>query len=481
MNVRLGRRLPGGTLGLIAMGAKILIRSGTRSNFPLAPKLLLGREGEIRELRSKRLQRGPRRAKSGDANSPTPPGDIRVGKTPGLFLMPPSPIRKTAPRPRARGATLAAPSPANSEAGLDASAGTLEARGGAHTAALRKSEARKQAIFDSIAAQIVIIDAAGRIIDINRTWYQHLGTPASASLDPGGRETNYLEVCRRASEEAREGATQILDTISGVLAGQAETGRVEYRGKAGGDRAPWFALTVTPLGDGGGAVLLHENISLQRQLESEILEISERERAQVGQELHDGLCQHLGGVALLAKTLANALSQAQRPEAEAAAELAQLIYSAVGQTRAVARGLRPVEVDEGGLLAALQDLVEQVNVRVPCELRTQGHPGINDNEVATNLYRIANEALTNAVKHSHATRIVLRLRESADRLTLMIEDDGVGLAPDRDLSVGMGLRIMRYRANAIGARITVKNRATKGVAVNCSVPLSKGAAGESAG
>ena len=73
------------------------------------------------------------------------------------------------------------------------------------------------------------------------------------------------------------------------------------------------------------------------------------------------------------------------------------------------------------------------------------------------------------------------VRESADRLTLMIEDDGVGLAPDGDLSIGMGLRIMRYRANAIGARITVKNRATKGVAVSCSVPLNKGAADESAG
>ena len=271
--------------------------------------------------------------------------------------------------------------------------------------------------------------------------------------------------------EGHESAAQILETISAVLAGKADTGRVEYRGRPspGGDH--WFALTVTPLGAGAGVVLLHENISLQRQLESEILEISERERAQVGQELHDGLCQHLGGVALLAKTLSNALSNAQRPEADQASELAQLIYSAVGQIRAVARGLRPVEVDEGGLLAALHDLAEQANARVPCEIRANGEPRVNDNEVATNLYRIANEALANAVKHSHATRIAIRLRQSADHLTLMVEDDGVGLPPDPAAAGGMGLRIMRYRANSIGARFSIKNRSTRGLVVTCSVPL----------
>ena len=187
--------------------------------------------------------------------------------------------------------------------------------------------------------------------------------------------------------------------------------------------------------------------------------------------MHDGLCQHLGGVALLAKTLSNALHNAQRPEAAQAAELAQLLYSAVGQIRTVARGLRPVELDEGGLLAALHDLAEQANARVPCEIRTSGEPRVNDNEVATNLYRIANEALANAVKHSHATRIVIRLRQSADHLTLAIEDDGVGLPPDSAAAGGMGLRIMRYRANSIGARLSVKNRAARGLAVTCSVPL----------
>lgn len=386
--------------------------------------------------------------------------------------MPRPPTTKTSPRARARAPKRPAPDRRTRET-LRLSNQDLEERVGQHSEAFRKSEALKQAIIDSIAAQIVIIDAEGRIIDVNRTWEECLGTEASASLDPEGRHANYLEVCHRASVEGHEGAAQIVEAISTVLAGDAETGRVEYRGKAGDGRDPWFALTVTPLGEGAGAVLLHENISLQRQLEGEILEISERERAQVGQELHDGLCQHLGGVALLAKTLSNALTNAARPEAEAALELAQLIYSAVGQTRTVARGLRPVELDEGGLLAALQELAEQANARVPCEVRTHGQPRVNDNDLATNLYRIATEALANAVKHSHATRIVMRLRQSADRLTLMIEDDGVGLPPARTPAAGMGLRIMRYRANAIGARITVRNRAPRGVAVSCSVPLIK--------
>jgi signal transduction histidine kinase len=220
-----------------------------------------------------------------------------------------------------------------------------------------------------------------------------------------------------------------------------------------------------------------KNDSQPHQLEREILEISERERSQVGQELHDGLCQHLGGVALLAKTLSNTLTNANRPEAKPALELAQLIYSAVEEIRAVARGLRPVELDEGGLLAALQDLAEQASGRVPCEVRTQGHPRVRDNETATHLYRIAKEAVTNATRHARATRIVIGLRQSADHLTLLVEDDGAGLSPDFDAAAGMGLRIMRYRANSIGARLTIANRsARRGVAVKCSVPLAHPAA-----
>lgn len=330
----------------------------------------------------------------------------------------------------------------------------------------------EQAVFDAIAAQIVVIDAAGSIIATNRTWDQYLGTEASASLDFTGSPSNYLDLCRRAGTAGREGAAQIIEAISEVLSGKVSTGRVEYRARALQGRDQWFALTVTPLGNGSGAVLLHENISVQRQLEGEILEIGERERAQVGQELHDGLCQHLGGVALLAKTLSNALLNAERPESGQALELAQLIFSAVGQIRTVARGLRPVELDEGGLLAALQELAEQANTRLPCELRTTGDPRVNDNEVATHLYRIAHEALANAVKHSGATRIVLRLRQSADHLTLMIEDDGTGLPPALDTADGMGLRIMRYRANSIGARLSFTHRAPRGLIVTCSVPLA---------
>ncbi len=336
-----------------------------------------------------------------------------------------------------------------------------------------KSDLLKQAVFDSIAAQIMVIDARGGVIDVNRTWTHSLGTETSASLDDSaGPPANYLDVCRQAAAEGREGAAQVLETISAVLRGSAASGRVEYRGRPHQGRDQWFALTVAPLGERAGAVLLHEDISVQRQLEGEILEISERERAQVGQELHDGLCQHLVGVALLAKTLSNALVNARRPESQPAEELTQLIFTAVEQIRGVARGLHPVEVDEGGLLAALSDLAEQASLRLPCEMRTTGHPRVNDNEVATNLYRIANEALANAVKHSRATRVVIRLRQSADHLTLAIEDDGVGLPAIPPPADGMGLRIMRYRANSIGARLEIANRVPRGLGVTCRVPLA---------
>jgi len=329
-----------------------------------------------------------------------------------------------------------------------------------------------QAIFDSLGAQIVVIDGAGAIIGANRSWQHLLGTAGSASLEPQGPHGNYLATCRRAAAAGHAAATQVAEAVDAVLAGRAETGRVEYRSRPNGGHPQWFALTVTPLAAGAGAVLLHENISVQRQLEGEILEISERERSQVGQELHDGLCQHLSGVALLAKTLSNSLTHAQRPEAGAATELALLIYSAVGQTRTVARGLRPVDLDEGGLLAALHDLAEQASPRVPCEVRTTGQPRVHSNDVATNLYRIATEAVTNAVKHAGATKIFIRLRQSTDHLTLTVEDDGAGLAGDG--VTGIGMRIMRYRANSIGAILTIGKKAPRGVTVRCSVPIAGG-------
>lgn len=329
-----------------------------------------------------------------------------------------------------------------------------------------------QAIFDSLGAQIVVIDGEGAIIHANRSWQRLLGTEASASIDPDGPQGHYLEACRRAEADGDETAAQLVATIRAVLARHVNPGRVEYRSRPRRGKPQWFSLTVTPLEADAGAVLVHENISVQRQLESEILEIGERERSHLGQELHDGLCQHLGGVALLAKTLANSLTHSRRTEAEAATELAQLIYSAVGQTRAVARGLRPVELDEGGLLAALQDLAEQATLRLPCEVRANGEPRVHSNEVATHLYRIAKEAVANAVQHSGATRIVIRLRQSADRLTLVVEDDGHGLP--RAATTGIGLRVMRYRANSIGAILTIANRATHGLTVRCSLPLSRG-------
>lgn len=372
---------------------------------------------------------------------------------------------KTKTSPRAGTSRPAAPSERSRHRSKDK-------RANGHAVAVQKGGVLQQAVFDSIAAQIVVIDAGGGIIDVNRSWEKFLGTEASASLRAEGSFTNYLDMCRRAIAEGREGAAQVLAVITAVLSGHEGTGRVEFRGRARDGHDQWFELTVTPLDDSAGAVLLHENISVQRQLEGEILEISERERAQVGQELHDGLCQHLGGVALLAKTLSNSLLHAQRPESGQALELAQLIFTAVGQIRGVARGLRPVELDEGGLLAALQELAEQAESRLPCEVRTTGEPRVYDNDVATHLYRIAHEAVANAVRHSHATKIVIRLRQSADHLTLKVEDDGVGLAPAADANGGMGLRIMRYRANSIGARLDIASRVPRGAVVTCSVPLA---------
>jgi signal transduction histidine kinase len=178
------------------------------------------------------------------------------------------------------------------------------------------------------------------------------------------------------------------------------------------------------------------------------------------------------GIAFLAKVLQQKLQAIGAAEAEAAGNIAALINEALGQTRRLSRGLCPTVLDSNDLAAALEQLAENLRslFSVKCELRCE--PGIKaaDNEVAVNLYRIAQEAATNAVKHGGAKRILLSLRSSRSRLVLKIQDDGAGFAPAAAREKGMGLRVMHHRARMIGAALCVRQPKAGGVTVTCSLP-----------
>ncbi|HVS25486.1 MAG TPA: PAS domain S-box protein [Gammaproteobacteria bacterium] len=219
------------------------------------------------------------------------------------------------------------------------------------------------------------------------------------------------------------------------------------------------------------------------ELEREVIASSERERTRIGQDLHDGLAQLLIGVKLLLAALGDKLGDAGSPHRADAERAAELVSRAIAQTSELAHGLSPIP-RRGRLADALRQLAresEQI-LGVDCDVVCMCEPGPTEvNETtATNLYRIAQEAITNAVKHGKASRVEVRCGNVDGRVELTIADDGTGIgeADPASNGGGLGLHIMSYRARSIGGDLSVQPRAEGGTLVRCRVPLAQVASSE---
>jgi two-component system, LuxR family, sensor kinase FixL len=230
-----------------------------------------------------------------------------------------------------------------------------------------------------------------------------------------------------------------------------------------------FQARLAPSGP-DEVVALIRDITDRRVFEKEILDVSHRTQLRIGQDLHDGLGQHLTGITFLSKALENKLSAKGLIEAEDAAEIARLVIQALAQTRSLARGLFPVELESGGLLPALKELAGTLKglFQLSCGVECEPNLVIHDRSVANHLFRLAQEAVTNAVKHAHAQRVTIRLFRRGDKTVLSITDDGTGFDVDQKVMSGLGMRIMQYRAKKIGANLEIHAAATGGTEVVCS-------------
>ncbi len=217
--------------------------------------------------------------------------------------------------------------------------------------------------------------------------------------------------------------------------------------------------------------VLHD-ITEQRLLEREILKAGERERKRVGRDLHDGLGQLLTGIGFLSKTLAQILEAEGSESAHEAAEITDLVEEAIDHTRSLSKLLLPVELEENGLEAALQRLRSHVEgvYGISCRLKTSGYRPIQDPEIALHIYRVAQEAVNNAVRHAKPSMIEVSLATRNGRTVLSVADDGIGLPETIDpQSSGLGLRTMKYRAQTIGGTLVVARRKTQGTRVVCEL------------
>jgi signal transduction histidine kinase len=207
-----------------------------------------------------------------------------------------------------------------------------------------------------------------------------------------------------------------------------------------------------------------------RRLEREIVNISEAQQRRIGQDLHDGLCQYLAGLTCGASSLRDDLEKLQvRAEADTANELVKLLQDAVVQTRDLAHKLVPAPVNRLGLVLALESLAQSVGRLhgVTCSFQFHGGSPNWDDQAAMHLYRIAQEAINNATRHGKARNILVFLEAADHSISLRVLDDGVGVS--ESCSEGVGLRIMRYRAQCIGGEVTVERRNGPGTTVSCTV------------
>ncbi|MGA2280081.1 MAG: sensor histidine kinase [Verrucomicrobiota bacterium] len=219
---------------------------------------------------------------------------------------------------------------------------------------------------------------------------------------------------------------------------------------------------------------LADEIQERARLEKEILEISEREQRRIGHDLHDSLCQHLAATAMAGQVLGEKLAARSSPEAADAREMVKLVEDGIALARNLAHGISPPEMETDGLVTTLREFAANTSqiFKTACAFECEFPPMIEDTAAATHLYRIAQEAVNNAIRHGKPKQIVISLSRRKERVELTIEDDGVGLPDDWQKNRGLGTRIMAHRAAMIGGTFFIEPNPTGGTFVKCSIPVS---------
>ena len=329
-------------------------------------------------------------------------------------------------------------------------------------AALRTSEARLQAIIDHSPAMIFLKDTQGRYLHFNRQFGQvfnlkleKIRGKTDAEIFPPKQAALFQINDRQVIKTGK--AIQFDETVD----------------CDGGSRVS--IVTKFPLFGEDGKIYaiggIVADITERRRLEAEVLQISEREQRRISQDLHDGLGQQLAGISCLSDTLKKDLAEKAPAQAATAARISQLLDLSVSLTRALARGLQPVIPESRGLVSAFEDLAAHVTdlFKVSCRFDCSQPALIEDNAAATHLYRIAQEAVTNSIKHGRAQQIKISLSSTSERIVLTVSDNGDGFKKPAKPGKGLGMRIMNYRAGMIGGQLDVKEKAGRGVEVFCAV------------
>lgn len=337
--------------------------------------------------------------------------------------------------------------------------------------ALRESEERNRGIVETAVNAIITINERGIIENVNSATERMFGWTKDELT--GQNVSILMPEPYRSQHDAylsryqHTGERKIIGIGREVIAQR----------KDGSVFPVDLSIGEVPL-TGGRRVFtgIIRDITERKDLEQKILELSEEEQRRIGQDIHDDLCQQLAAIGCLAQVVQQKLRHAGNEDASSMSEIVHLVSQANSRAREMSRGLVPVVLESEGLMSALGELAggtEKI-FRVSCRFWCDRPVLVRDNKTAVQLYRIAQEAVGNAIKHSHADRIELSLSTADGQIMLRIRDNGVGI-PDHSpgRGTGLGLLTMNHRAKMLGGRLKVGPDEFGGTEVLCTVPLTE--------
>ncbi|MBU1343285.1 MAG: cache domain-containing protein [Proteobacteria bacterium] len=329
--------------------------------------------------------------------------------------------------------------------------------------ALQESEEKYRSVMEATPDPIVVYDMDGNVTYMNPAFTKVFGYTLQDSL---GKRMDHF-VPKEHWKETMEGIGTIL---KGNVLPRTETQRMSKDGRLF-DVTTRGSVYRNKDGKPLGSVITHRDVSQVKRLEKAIMEIGEKERQKIGNDLHDDLCPHLIGIEGLSKVLKRKVEGHSQEAGQLSDKITQLIKQAIQKTRLLARGLCPVYFNHG-LETSLQQLATNTQImhQIECRLDCRPKISVKNSMVTINVYHIAQEAVQNAVRHGKADKIQIIMNQQENQFFLCVKDNGVGMDLSRQTN-GMGLRIMNYRAKLIGASLKIHSD-EKGTSIRLILPLS---------